>query len=269
VKSDRRCGNAGRLGVVITGGTSGIGLALARVFLAAGDRVVICGRDSVRLERAMQELRQQVPEGEIHGMSCDVSRAGDIGNFAAFTKACLGRVDRWINNAGSAGALKRPLWELDCHDIQEVSGTNLGGTMMACSLAVRLMLEQPASTQPAYHIFNMGFSPGGARFSHSSAPHRASKLAVGNVTAFLRDELRRNHIGWIGVHELSPGLVKTPLLFRDAPPSSLRFLEAVAEEPETAAASLVPKIRSVKSRGCRIRLASFPVSSVRLKIKKV
>lgn len=261
MKSDGN--DRGQLGVVITGGSSGLGLALAGCFLDAGDRVAICARDSLRLESALQILRGRVPHGEIHGMACDVSSSADLERFASYVRQRLGRVDRWINNAGSAGEFKRPLWELDCEDMQGVSSTNLGGTLMASSLAVRMMLQQPFFPYPAYHIFNMGFSPAGARFSRSSVPHRASKIAVARVTALLQEELRKNRIPSIGVHELSPGLVKTPLLFRDATPATVRFLDAVAEEPETVAAALVPKIRSVRIRSGRVRHAPLSVILLR------
>ena len=64
-------GNA--LGVVITGGSKGLGYALAREHLAAGDSVVICGRDNARLRAACEALRRQVPGASVHATVCDVS----------------------------------------------------------------------------------------------------------------------------------------------------------------------------------------------------
>jgi len=61
------------LGVVITGGSRGLGFALAREHLAAGDRVVICGRDGARLRSAAAALRRDVPGAAIHAAVCDVS----------------------------------------------------------------------------------------------------------------------------------------------------------------------------------------------------
>ncbi|MCF8382457.1 MAG: SDR family oxidoreductase [Chlorobium sp.] len=247
-----------QLGVVITGGTAGLGLALASGFLEAGDRVAICGRHAVRLESALQTLRQRAPQGEIHGMVCDVSCANDLEAFAAFVSEHFGRVDRWINNAGSAGTLQHPLWELHNDEMLEVCSTNLAGSMMASAEALKLMLRQPPSPKPVYHLFNMGFSAAGARFSRSSLPHRVSKTAVASLTAFLSEELRRNTIGSIGVHELSPGMVRTDLLFRGVSPETRRFLEHVAKEPETVARRLVPKIRQVVTLSGSVRYASFP-----------
>ncbi|MFZ4524845.1 MAG: SDR family NAD(P)-dependent oxidoreductase [Chlorobium sp.] len=241
------------LGVVITGGSKGLGYALASEFLAAGDRVVICGRNSERLEEALHTLRLAEPEGTIYGVGCDVGDpcAGRL--LADFAVAKLGRVDRWINNAGTAGLLKRPLWELDAGDIVETCTTNLAGSILFCAEAVTIMQRQPASEKPCYHIFNMGFSLTGAAFSRSAVPHKASKRGVAELTHFLSRELKAAGVKSIGVHELSPGLVLTELLLRDATEEAVRFLKVIAEKPEKVASILVPKIRLVTARNTRLR----------------
>jgi len=241
------------LGVVITGGSKGLGYALALGFLSAGDRVVICGRNPEGLDSALLSLRRAVPEGEVSGIVCDVGdpTAGRL--LADFAVARLGRVDCWINNAGTAGLLKRPLWELDANDIVETCTTNLAGSVALCAEAVKVMLCQPFYDTPCYHIFNMGFSMVGASFSRSSVPHKASKRGVAEVTNFLSRELNAAGIKSIGVHELSPGLVLTELLLRDATEGARRFLTVVAEKPEIVAAVLVPKIRAVSGTNSRLR----------------
>ena len=241
------------LGVVITGGSKGLGYALASKFLAAGDRVVICGRNSVRLEEALHALRLAVPEGEIHGIGCDVGdpTAGRL--LANFAVAKLGGVDRWINNAGTSGMLKRPLWELEAGDILETCTTNLAASIMMCAEAITVMQRQPPSGKPCYHIFNMGFSLTGAALSRSAVPHKASKRGVAELTHFLSRELKAAGVKSIGVHELSPGLVLTDLLLRDATEEASRFLKVIAEKPEKVASILVPKIRLVTARNTRLR----------------
>jgi len=241
------------LGVVITGGSKGLGYALASGFLAAGDRVVLCGRNPERLKGALLSLRLAVPGREVYGIACDVGERSSGKLLADFAVLRLGRVDRWINNAGTAGLLKRPLWELDAEDIRQTCSTNLAGTLILCAEAVRVMLRQPPSEKPCYHIFNMGFSSAGAALSRSAVPHKASKRGVAEVTRFLSGELKAAGVKSIGVHELSPALVLTELLLRDASESAGRFLRVIAEKPETVAAVLVPKIRAIEGRNTRLR----------------
>ncbi len=242
------------LGVVVTGGSAGLGLAMARMFLLAGDRVVICGRDCNRLEAALARLRIEAPGGEAYGMACDVSAPGEAAAFVSYAVSKLKIIDRWINNAGTAGRLKRPLWELSPDDIDETCRTNLCGAMMLCAEVVRAMLRQPfEGTEPSYHIFNMGFSAAGVRSSPTAASHRASKRAVALTTGFLDAELKKAGVRAIGVHELSPGLVLTDLLLRDAGIRERMLFNALAETPETVAAALAPRIRAVRGSGRLLR----------------
>ncbi len=252
------------LGVVITGGSAGLGYALASAFLAARDRVVICGRNHERLEGALHSLSEAFPEGEVYGIRCDVGKAKDVEKLAGFAADRLGRVDRWINNAGTAGQLKRPLWMLRPDDILETCTTNLSGSLLLCAEAVRLMDTQPPSPEAIYHIFNMGFSFFGAAFSRSAVPHKASKRGVAELTHFLSRELRAAGKTSIGVHELSPGLVLTGLLLKDASPEAIRLFSVIAERPEHVATRLVPKIRSITGSNRHIRYQPFVVTLLRV-----
>ncbi|MEI6692896.1 MAG: SDR family oxidoreductase [Chlorobium sp.] len=238
------------LGIVITGGTAGLGYSLASAFLSAGDRVVICGRNPERLQQAHNSLAQQ---GEVYAMRCDVSDPTDCRDLAEFAVGRLKTVDRWINNAGTAGEMKRPLWDLNAHDILQTSTTNLSGTLLQCAEAVKLMDRQPPSSKAVYHIFNMGFSFIGAALSRTSVPHKASKRGVAEVTHFLAREIKEAGKTSIGVHELSPGLVFTDLLLRDASPQAIKLFKVLAEPPDKVAARLVPIIRSIAGSNHHIR----------------
>ncbi len=245
------------LGVVITGATAGLGLAMALEFLRKGDRVVLCGRSEARLDAALRQLRTAVPSGSVHGMVCDVSDPEQAAGFTAFAVAKLGLIHRWINNAGTAGRLRRPLWQLDCSDIDETCRTNLSGSMMLCSEALKAMLRQPEGDgPPLYHLFNMGFSSAGLRSSPTSVAHRASKRAVAIMSELIVEELEKACNSSIGVHELSPGLVLTDLLLRDATAGQKRFFNAMAETSDTVAAALVPAIRSIEKRDGAVRYQS-------------
>lgn len=85
---------------VITGGSSGIGLASARLFLTAGASVAICGRNSERLAAAEHALRDAFPNASLLASRCDVLNEADVNVFASDVVARFGRVDMLINNAG-------------------------------------------------------------------------------------------------------------------------------------------------------------------------
>jgi NAD(P)-dependent dehydrogenase (short-subunit alcohol dehydrogenase family) len=84
----------------VTGGSSGIGLATAELFLRAGAAVAICGRDSERLARAERGLRERYPQAQLLAARCDVLDANEVGVFAAEVEQRLGRADMLVNNAG-------------------------------------------------------------------------------------------------------------------------------------------------------------------------
>ncbi len=252
------------LGIVITGGSKGLGYAMAREFLLSGDRVVICARDKERLNSAISSLKNEIRDAKIYGLQCDVSDPIDVERLASFAKDKLDRVDRWINNAGRASSKRNFLWHLETEDIQETCNTNLLGSMLLCAAAVRLISQQSQSDKPIYHIFNLGFSPFGAKFSQSTVVHKASKRGVAEITNFLAAEFKKARITSIGVHELSPGLVLTDLLLADTTPQVRKFFNALAEKPETVAAYLVPRIRKIEGNNKTIRYLSAIAAVIKI-----
>src|ERR1700759_1807558 len=85
---------------VVTGGSSGIGLATAELFLRASASVAICGRDTDRLASAEASLRTQFPQAQLLAVRCNVLDAEDVASFAGEVKARFGRADMLVNNAG-------------------------------------------------------------------------------------------------------------------------------------------------------------------------
>mmetsp|Transcript_13664 Transcript_13664/g.26228 ORF Transcript_13664/g.26228 Transcript_13664/m.26228 type:complete len:389 (+) Transcript_13664:85-1251(+) len=247
------------LGVVITGGTKGFGYALSKELLKGGDRVMLCGRDSDRVADAVASLQESVPGCSVYGVRCDVACPGDVSELAAAASRDLGTVHLWINNAAHISEPK-PLFEVQQEDLAAVVGTNVLGSILCCREAINLMRKQKGAegSVPLYHIFNFGFSPWGAALSSAVCTHKATKTGLAQLNTSLADELNRAGIRSIGVHNLSPGMVLTDLLIKGSNPISRRIFNALAEEPETVAASLAPKVRSISGNNGSIEFLTLP-----------
>jgi NAD(P)-dependent dehydrogenase (short-subunit alcohol dehydrogenase family) len=85
---------------VVTGGSSGIGLATVELLLEAGAAVAFCGRSRERLDAAAARLRDRYPEARLLAASCNVLDAGEVAAFAASVERELGAISMLINNAG-------------------------------------------------------------------------------------------------------------------------------------------------------------------------
>lgn len=85
---------------VVTGGSSGIGLATVECFIAAGANVAFCGRDETRLRAAESDLRERFPHAPLFATQCDVLQAEQVNAFAASVHQHFGGADMLVNNAG-------------------------------------------------------------------------------------------------------------------------------------------------------------------------
>ncbi|XP_028123865.1 chlorophyll(ide) b reductase NOL, chloroplastic-like isoform X2 [Camellia sinensis] len=215
--------------VLITGSTKGIGYALAKEFLKAGDNVIICSRTTERVESALQDLRGEFGEQHVWGTKCDVRQGDDVKNLVAFAKEKLKYIDIWINNAGSNAYSYKPLSEASDEDLIEVVTTNTLGLMICCREAIKMMLDQPRGG----HIFNIDGAGSDGRPTPRFAAYGATKRSVVHLTK-----------------SLQPGMVTTDLLLSGASTKQAKFfINVLAEPAEVVVEYLVPNNRSVPANG--------------------
>ncbi|XP_073149213.1 chlorophyll(ide) b reductase NOL, chloroplastic [Henckelia pumila] len=232
--------------VLITGSTKGIGYALAREFLKAGDNVVICSRSDDRVKSALETLKTESGKQHLWGTTCDVREGHDVRKLVAFVKEHLKYIDIWINNAGSNAYSYKPLVDASDEDLIEVVSTNTLGLMICCREAIKMMQTQTRGG----HIFNIDGAGSDGRPTPRFAAYGATKRSVVHLTKSLQAELRMQDVSNVVVHNLSPGMVTTDLLMSGANTKQAKFfINVLAEPSEVVAEYLVPNIRSIPSNG--------------------
>lgn len=183
---------------VVTGGASGIGLALAHRFLRAGMNVVIADVESAALDAATAELS---PHGDVLAVRTDVSDLASVEALAAATLERFDAVHVVCNNAGvDAGG-----WfsDIDLSTWQWVLDVNFWGVLYGCRVFLPLLREQGEG-----HIFNTASLAAFGTGVPTATPYSVSKFAVLSLTECLDLELRR-HNDPIGVSLIVPGPVRT------------------------------------------------------------
>ena len=168
--------------VIVTGASSGFGLATARAFSGQGATVVLAARNPQRLQEATAQL-QTITGAKILGIPCDVSDGKEVQNLAAKTIETFGRIDILINNAGSG--LIAPFEQVHLADAIALFETNFFGALN-CTQAVLPHMKQQRSGQ----IVNMA-SVAGLRGIPNSSMYCASKAALIAFSDALRIELRQ------------------------------------------------------------------------------
>jgi NAD(P)-dependent dehydrogenase (short-subunit alcohol dehydrogenase family) len=124
---------------VVTGGNSGIGLAMANGLAEAGAKVCIWGRNEDKNAAAAERLT--VHGGDVYAVRCDVGSKAEVDDAFGQTLSRLGRVDVCVANAGITGDRAR-FTELEQSEWQKVIGVNLEGAMLTFQAVTRQMLDQ-------------------------------------------------------------------------------------------------------------------------------
>jgi short-subunit dehydrogenase len=195
VKKSRKTNFADKT-VLITGGSRGLGLVLAREFAKAGAKIAICARDGEELTRARQDLESR--GAEVFDAVCDVRNQSEVTRLIADVTNHFGQIDVLVNNAGviQVGALENQT-QKDFEDAMQVHFWGAFYTMQA-------VLPQ-MKRKGAGRIINIA-SIGGKLAVPHLAPYCASKFALVGLSNAMRGELRKDNIL---VTTVCPGLMRT------------------------------------------------------------
>ena len=207
---------AGRVAVV-TGGSSGIGLATARLLAAEGAAVVICGRDPQRLERARAELA--VPGARVLAVPCDVSREKDVDRLFAEALRAFGAVDVCVCNAGIETDEDYAFVDLPAAVFDENVAVNVRGVFLTAQRAARLMRAGGGA------IVMIGSSSGIVVDGKDPSPtYNATKAAVHMFARSLAVELAPHGIR---VNAVAPGWIATGMTEEDDAETVAAALEKI------------------------------------------
>jgi len=231
--------------VLVTGGSRGIGRAVAQKFLEEGASVVIAARTAGEVRAAVAELGRA---GRLRGISGDVSRRADVQKIVRAAERISGAVDVLVNAAGVQPPIGRFV-EVDIRRWRENIEINLIGTALCCRAALPAMMARGRGK-----IIN--FSGGGANHSRPNfSAYASAKAGIVRFTEVLADELRPHRIQ---AYAVSPGIVRTRMIedILAAPPErvgseyeTVRAKERTGFDSARAAAELVSFLASPAADG--------------------
>jgi NAD(P)-dependent dehydrogenase (short-subunit alcohol dehydrogenase family) len=186
--------------VVITGASSGIGLATARMAARAGAKVMLTSRNEQDLRRVTQEIRGR--GGQASFTVADVADPDAVMHVAETARREFGGLDTWVNNAGVS--IFGKLMEVPLEDKRRLFDTNFWGVVHGCRAAVKHLRDRGGA------VINIG-SIVSDRAVPLQGMYSASKQAVQGYTDALRMELEHDRIP-ISITLVKPSAIDTPYL---------------------------------------------------------
>ncbi|MCR4033813.1 MULTISPECIES: SDR family oxidoreductase [Flavobacterium] len=185
--------------IVITGGTTGIGKAIADLLVSLGGRVFIFGRDENDLDNALNDIKEKSKAGEIYGVAADITKKEDIEMIWKKVDNDLEGIDILINNAAlPAGGIIEGEYE----DWKYILETNVLGYIAFAKEAVNRMKEQKSG-----HIVNIGSMSAEVK-EKTGVIYVSTKTAIRGFSTALRKEI--NPLG-IKVSHVEPGAVTSDM----------------------------------------------------------
>jgi NAD(P)-dependent dehydrogenase (short-subunit alcohol dehydrogenase family) len=220
------------LRVAVTGGTSGLGLALVEAFAARGDAVAFVARDAARVRRVAATV-----EGS-HGIVGDVAKKDDAHAIALQVGGALGGLDVLVHNASSLGPVPLALLaDTECEDFESALATNVLGPFRLTRALLGLLASsarEAGPTGPRALVVNVTSDAAVTPYAGWGA-YGASKAALLHLSRIWHEELAPHGVGVIAI---DPGDMDTPMhaaALPDADPATLK-------RPRDAARELVARI---------------------------
>ncbi len=180
--------------VLISGGSRGLGLELAREFARRGSRIALLAREEEEMERATRDLERA--GADVLGVRCDVRDADDVSTAVARVLGVRGRIDVLVNAAGVIQAA--PLVHMTNRDFEEALDVHFWGPLRLCREVIPWM-------RPGSRIVNVSSIGGLVPVPHM-LPYVASKFALTGLSEGLGAELSGRGIR---VTTVCPGLMRT------------------------------------------------------------
>jgi short-subunit dehydrogenase len=166
--------------IIITGASSGIGLATARVLAREGARVVLAARS----EKKLAEIEKEIPNS--FAMPADMEKPADIAALVQKTRDAFGRIDVLINNAGQG--LRAPLEHVNLDDYQRIMNLNVFAIVRTMQAVIPIMREQGGGM-----ILNISSRVSKNYFPGLSA-YASTKYALNAISLTARQELAKDNI---------------------------------------------------------------------------
>ena len=229
--------------LIITGGSKGLGKALARELVSRGDHVLITSRNYKSAKKASKEIKREAKllasykrGGKIYGVQCDVSDERSVISLSKSAQLLFPSIDGWICNAAQSGSYGSFLD--DSQNYKDVITTNLLGSMICTKHALQLFEKQK---------FGSLFYMDGAGSDGSATPnysvYGATKAGLRQLWESVKYEVKDTNTN---IHMLSPGMVLTNLLLDGTDTEEFaKAFNILCEHPEVPAKFLTDRVKDL------------------------
>jgi len=215
---------------LITGGSRGIGKAVAAAFAREGAKLALCARSADELQQTIAELRRMKAKAE--GWPCDVTIESSVKDFVHEAQRAFGRIDILVNNAGVM-TRPAPMVELEVRKWDYTIAVNLRGPFLVTQAVLPFMLKQKSGS-----VINVSSTIGRGAYANFVA-YATSKWGLEGFTQTLAAELRSSHIQ---VNSVEPGYVATKLTgYRGSNPESVTdvFVYLASDESKSVTGKML------------------------------